>query len=183
MSQLENRVKPVVEALFSEESLGLDSDNQTVLAAWSLKNAMVFEALRHNRSWFFVESERKALRDTLEPGPRSSVWIAKCVGHKGVFSSASDLKGVVEVSADQVKVYVTTMGFGPLAIQVLSGKLPDTVALSTNITADLRPGPWDRITLRIWPVQQERVVWPAFVGLLGEVGLVTFSKRWSPINE
>jgi hypothetical protein len=180
MSQLENRVKPLVEALFNEKSVTLDSSDQTALAAWSVKNAMVFEALGLDRSWFFVETERKALREALRPAPRTSVWIAKCVDHGGVFCSASDLGGVAGVSVDQVKVYVTTMGFGPLAIQVLSGNLPDAIAPSTTITADLRPGPWNRVTLRIWPAQRESVVWPASVGLSGGLGLETLSKRWSP---
>jgi hypothetical protein len=180
MSQLENRVKPLVEVLFDEESVTLDSSDQTALAAWSVKNAMVFEALGPDQPWFFVESERKALREALQPAPRTSVWIAKCVGHGGVFCSARDLSGVSGASVDQVKVYVTTMGFGPLAIQVLNGKLPDAVAPSATVTADLRPGPWNRVLLRIWPAQRESVVWPASVGLSGEVGLETLSKRWSP---
>lgn len=183
MSQLENRVKPIVEALFSEEPVTLDSGDQTALTVWSVKNAMIFEALRHNRPWFFVESERRALGETLQVTPRTSVWIAKCVGHGGAFCSASDLKGIAGVSANQVEVYITTMGFGPLAIQVLSGRLPEVVAPNPSMTADQRPGPWDRVTLRIWPVQQERVVWPASIGLSGEVGLEAFSKRWSPSKE
>lgn len=183
MSQLENRVKPIVESLFSEKRVTLDSHDQATLAAWSFKNAMVFEALRLNRSWFFDESERRSLRLAQQPVPWTSVWIAKCVDYGGDFCLGVDLKGVAGASPNEVKVYLTTMSFGPLAIQVLSGKLPEAVMLNTTVTADLRPEPWDRTTLRIWPVQREGVAWPTSVGLVGLVGLEKFSKRWSPNNE
>jgi len=182
MSQLEDRVKPIIEALYNKETVTLDSNDQITLAVWSLKNAMVFESLRPNRLWFFVEAERRELMDTLKPIHHITVWIAKCVEPLTAFCVASDLTGVAGVSGDQVKANVTTMCFGPLTIQVFSIKLPNTIPLDTTITADLRPGPWDNVTLQIWPPQQEQVIWPATVGLLGEVGLVTFCERWNPTN-
>jgi len=36
MSQLENRVKPIIEALFSQEPVRLDNINQITLAQWSV---------------------------------------------------------------------------------------------------------------------------------------------------
>jgi hypothetical protein len=182
MSRLENRVKPIVEGLFGDEPVTLDRGDQTTLAAWAGKNAMVYEALRLEAPWFFANSERRALSESLRLPPQTSIWIAKCVGQAGVFCSASDLSGVAEVSTDQVRAYVTTMGFGPLAIQVLSGKLSSPIPRSTIITGDLRPGPWDQVTIQIWPIQSGRVAWPASLGLSDELGLDTFSKRWSPVN-
>jgi len=182
MSQLENRVKPIVEGLFGEEPVALDRSDQTTLAAWAGKNAMVFEALRLKASWFFTNSERRTLRESLRLPSWTSIWIAKCAGQVGAYCSASDLSGVAEVSSAQVKAYVTTMAFGPLAIQLLSSKLPSSIPQSTTVTADLRPGPWDKVTLQIWPIQSERVAWPALMGLSGEIGLDTFSKRWSPAS-
>ncbi len=182
MSQLENRVKPIVEGLFGDEPVTLDRNDQTMLAVWAVKNAMVYEPLRLGAPWFFANSERKVLSESLRLPPQTSIWIAKCVEQASVYCSASDLGGVAEVSADQVKAYVTTMGFGPLAIQVLSGKSSRPIPQSTTITGDLRPGPWDQVTIQIWPIQSERIAWPASMGLSGELGLDTFSKRWSPVN-
>ena len=107
---------------------------------------------------------------------------SKVLEQAGPYCSASDLSGVAEISSDQVRAYVTTMAFGPLAIQVLSGKLPSSIPQSTTITGDLRPGPWDQVTIQIWPIQSERDAWPASMGLSGELGLDTFSERWSPVN-
>lgn len=180
MSRLENRVKPIICALLSEDTITLDSGDQTTLAVWSLKNAMVLETLRPSRPWFYTKADRRELMDTLEPIQRTSIWITKCFGHLRTYCAASDLKGVAGQSGDQVEAYVTTMCFGPLAIQVLSTKLPNSILVGTTITADVRPGPWDSVTLQIWPPRQERVGWPPSVALSGEVGLLTFGERWSP---
>lgn len=75
---------------------------------------------------------------------------------------------------------VTTMVFGPLAIQVARMKLPDTAPRARTITADVRPGPWDQTTIRVWPNGPEPVSWPPSVGLHGEAGIDALSKRWSP---
>lgn len=181
MSQLEVRVKPIVVALFGENQVTLNSGAQTALAVWSVKSAMVYEALSLNRSWFFTESEHRALRETLQPATQTSVWLAKCVGWKSAFCIAKDLTGTVENSAEKVKAYITTMGFGPLAIQVCSLKLPISDAPNIAVTGHQNPGPWNHITLNIWPVQQEQVTWPPSIGLSSELGLQAFSERWSPI--
>lgn len=180
MSQLEDRVKPIVEGLFDEESVVLDSSAQMALAAWAGKNAMVYEVLRSEASWFFTNLERKAMRESLQLPPVSSVWIAKCVEHAGVYCKASDLGGFAEVSKDQVKTYVTTMSFGPLAIQVISSKVPSSISSGTDVMANVRLGPWSQVTLQIWPIQSEQITWPASMGLSSEFGLETFSERWSP---
>jgi len=183
MSRLEVRVKPIVEDLLGDRSVTLNRDGQTSVVVWAVKNAMVFEALRQQEvPWFFTYSERKALRDSLRLPLQTSVWIAKCVDQVGPYCSASDLGSVAEISGDQVRAYVTTMGFGSLAIQVLNGKLSGSIPQGSVITGDFRPGPWDQVTIQIWPVQSERVAWPALIGLSGELGLDTFSQRWSPAN-
>ena len=46
LSRLENRVKPIIEGLFDEESVTLECSDQKTLVAWGVKNAMVHEALR-----------------------------------------------------------------------------------------------------------------------------------------
>jgi hypothetical protein len=183
MSQLENRVKPIVEGLLSDIRMTFDSSDQTSLAMWAVKNAMVFEALRPAETpWFFTNSERKVLRESQQLPPLTSVWIAKCVEFAGPYTFACDLAGDAEISGDPVRTFVITMGFGSLAIQVLVGKLTSSIPQRSTITGDLRPGPWDQVTIQIWPVQSERVSWPASMGLSGERGLDRFSQRWTPVN-
>ncbi len=182
MSDLENRVKPIIKALFTKESVTLDSYDQTTLTVWSLKTAMVYETLRSNQPWFFDEAERRELMDTLKPIQHTSVWIAKYMGGWTTFCTARDHKGNVIESDDPVKAYITTMCFGPLALQVFNSKFPISIPSGTHITYNFRPGPWDSGTLQIWPSQKEPVIWPASVGLSGEDELMAFSERCRPIS-
>jgi len=64
MSELENRVKPIVLRLLDNTGTNLTVEEQTTLAAWAVKNAMVFEALRIGQPWFFSDGERNAFRES-----------------------------------------------------------------------------------------------------------------------
>lgn len=59
MSRLEDHVKPIVVGLLGDKPVTLDRDDQTTLAVWAVKNAMVYEALRLEAPWFFANSERR----------------------------------------------------------------------------------------------------------------------------
>jgi hypothetical protein len=180
MSQLENRVKPVVEILLDELPVSLDLQAQTILAAWAVKTAMVFEALGTKRVWFYSNSERKFLRDQLQVPLRTGVWIAKCVDPPAAYCSATQLRGDTPSVDGDVCTYATTMSFGPLAIQVITTRMPDEVPVDTRVTADVRVGPWDLVALPVWPSQSRATAWPPTVGLAGEMGLSALSDRLNP---
>ena len=98
----------------------------------------------------------------------------------GVYSCASNLSGAVEDSSFCMDAYVTTMGFGPLAIQVVGGKLPEIISLATEVTVDQTAGPWDEASVRIWPAPDGVLDWPPRIGLRGELGLEALGNRWGP---
>lgn len=183
MSKLENRVKPIVLRLLDNAGTKLTVQEQTALAAWSVKNAMVFEALRIEPPWFFSTGERSAFRESLSPPARTNVWIAKCVEQAGVYSWAWNLSGTVEGSSSRMEAYVTTMGFGALAIQVLGGKLPESIPLATTVTVEQALGPWDDAIVRVRPGPQQVIKWPPPIGLRGELGLEPLGERWGPHSE
>jgi len=89
-----------------------------------------------------------------------------------------DLTGIAVESTNPVSAYVTTMTFGALAIQVLSGRLHEPNMQYSQIISNLHSGPWDQVTLSIWPTQHEPIVWPPSIGLSGEAGLQAFHERW-----
>lgn len=180
MSETENAAKPIIERLLKDGTETIDRVQQEQLAVWAIKSAMVFEALRSEKPMFYLSSERHTLRESRLLPRRTTIWIAKCVNQPNAYSSALDLSGTVEETAQRVEAYVTTMAFGSLAIQVLSGRMPDGVPTTATITAELRPGPWDDVVLRIWPIAAGAIEWPRQMGLDGDIGIEAFSERWSP---
>ena len=178
MSQLENRVKPIVDNIYNLKSFDLDSVSQMILAVWSVKSAMVFEALRPTPSWYFVDSEREALMKSLDMPSWTYVWVAKCLNYQGVFTSGVDLGGIVNTLSEPVKGFVTTLGFGPLAIQVLNIRFAAAPDPSAKLMIDRPTSSLDSATLPIWPSQQQIVSWPPSSELSGESDLEALSKRW-----
>jgi hypothetical protein len=178
MSQLENRVKPIVHNIYNLKSVDLDSVSQMILAVWSVKSAMVLEALRPTQSWYFLDSERDALMKSLDMPPWTHVWIAKCINYQGVFTSGVDLGGVVNTSSGPVKGYVTTLGFGPLAIQVLNMRFATPTDPLAKLIIERPSSSLDYAILPIWPYQQQIMNWPPSNVLSGESGLEALSKRW-----
>jgi hypothetical protein len=114
MSDLENRVKPIIERFFLGIQTSLDQRDQTSLAIWTCKNAMVYETLRHESPCFFTSQERKLFCESFHLPLHTSIWIAKNIGFTGLFCTASDLNGITIGPINHVKAYVTTMGLAPL---------------------------------------------------------------------
>ena len=182
MSDLENRAKPIIERFFLYEQVSLDQHDQTTLAIWICKNAMVYETLRHESSWFFTSQEHKLFRESFHLPLHTSIWIAKSVGFTGLFCTASDLNGIAIEHINHVKAYVTTMGFGPIAIQILNAKMSKPIPQYITIAGNLQPGPWDQTIIQIWSITADVISWPNKVGLNGELGLDNFAQRWRPIE-
>jgi hypothetical protein len=178
MSDLENRTKPILERFFLEKEVALAPSEQTTLATWICKSAIVYEALRYESPCFFTSEERKSFRESFQLPIYTSIWIAKSVEFTGLFCSAHDLIGITPETNKQVKSYVTTMCFGPLTIQIFNGILEKSNYENLTLIGDFQPGPWEKITIQIWPVVLNKVLWPNEVGLNGELGLDTFSQRW-----
>jgi hypothetical protein len=178
MSDLENRVKPIIERFFLDQEVSLDQHDQLTLAVWICKNAMVYETLRHKSSCFFTSSEHKSFRESLHLPLHTSIWIAKIVGFTGLFCTASDLNGIETKSLNQVKAYVTTMAFGPIVMQILNAKMSKPIY--QNITTDgrLQQDLLDQTIIQIWPITVTKVLWPNKFGLSGELGLNRFAHRW-----
>jgi hypothetical protein len=178
MSDLENRVRPIMERFFLDQKVSLDQHDQATLAIWTCKNAMVYETLRHKSAWFFTSQEHESFRESFHLPLHTSIWIAKSVEFTGLFCTASDLNGTATESLDQVKAYVNTMAFGPIAIQILNAKMSKPIHQNVTISGNLQPGPLDQTTIQIWPVNTNMVSWPNEVGLNGELGLDHFAHRW-----
>jgi hypothetical protein len=180
MSRLENRAKTIIEALIDDRLDTLDRQSVANIAAWTVKTAMVLESAIPPPEWFFTSRERERLRiDGVLPN-WTSVWIAKCVEHSGMYSACKRLLGTDSVRDGSVTASVTTMAFGPLAIQTRTLRVRSGVPPNTTVTVAERSGPWDQLTLQVWPVHLEQVSWRAGMRFRGEAGLHELTERFSP---
>jgi hypothetical protein len=182
MSQIEGRVKPIIQVLLSKKSTVINSEQQSNLSTWSVKNAMVFEPLRRKYPGFYKSEERSSLKQNLSPPSQTYVWIALCTEFNGFYSSAHDLVGHASGVTESVIGYVTTMSFGPLALQVLSLRLPETHPKDISTEIESKPGPWEKVTIPIWLIKLSQQPWHPSIGLVSEIGLETLSQRWVSNN-
>jgi len=178
MSNLENSAKPVLERLLSDQSTVLDPKDQSIIAAWSAKCAMVFEVLRDGKEYFYTAEDRSDLKTRQNVPNHTVIYVAKCVELPGVYVKASDHSDTRDHSILSTRLYSTTMGFGHLAVQVATMKSPILIpGIQPRITTDVVPGPWEDTTLTL---QQSglSLAWPAAISLNGELGLIAFANRW-----
>ena len=70
------------------------------------------------------------------------------------------------------------MAFGHVAVQVLTINVPESVGPKTEVTIDVRRGPWSQITAQIWP-PRAAFEWPPTMGVQGEDGLDALADRFS----
>jgi hypothetical protein len=147
MSNLEGQVKPLLQPLLSGAAGSLDSGAQSILAVWAVKTAMALEGLDKPKARAYFQSEREQLRTVSAIPRRTSVWLAVSVDASYVLSAKTwHRRSITGVS--------TTMVFGHVALQVFTIRVPSFVTARTEVTANVRAGPWSDLTLRKWSVQK-----------------------------
>jgi hypothetical protein len=175
MSRLEREVKPIIESILDEKLNAIDASAQQTLAAWAVKTVMVLEALDPDRQWFYTAEEREQMRLSRSIPHRTSVWIAKCIDHKDIYSAAKN-----HSSDDGARAFSVTMAFGLLAFQVETVRAPQSIPAHVAVTYEVSDGPWDQLLVAVGPVSQAARTWPAAQGLNGDVGLIALTERLNP---
>jgi hypothetical protein len=159
MSDLEVLNRPVIGALIHDLSFALDDSQQTNLAVWTMKTAMLLDAINRERPPFYDATERIQLRTQSAMPPGTVVWIAR-------FSGSGFHVGGTDVWLDQGEVKkaaqgcVTTIIIGHLAIQSVTIHRLQAEHLGQPIESiNIKQGEWNRSTTQIWPVSGP-VTWP-----------------------
>ena len=80
MSKLENDSKPLIGCLLQDFSLSLDTSQQTLLARWTVKTAMVFDGVTKERNRFYTRSECENLYLNSKIPDRTTIWIGRYYG-------------------------------------------------------------------------------------------------------
>jgi hypothetical protein len=136
---------------------------------------MVLEALDPIEKRAYGEAQCARLRVRGAIPWRTSIWLAASVDPAWFMSTknrhmGSAAQGIVGAS--------TTIAFGHAAVQVLTMKVPDNVGPETEVTTNVRRGPWNQITAQVWSPHAE-LNWPPAMGVQGEDGLDALADRFS----
>ena len=180
MSALEVQAKRYLQPLLMGERCNVDTAGQAAIARWSLKTAMVLEALDQPERRAYTQTEREQLRSSAAIPWRTSVWLAASVDPSLFMSTKNRHLGA---NAEQPSGVSITMAFAHVVLQVLTIRVPEDVGPNTLVTTNVRRGPWAQTTIPICPPRLSPAVWPPPIGLNGESGLNAFAERFNAANE
>lgn len=120
MSRLENASKPIIGALMNDVSLWLDTAQQSQVAIWSMKTAMVVEQVNsRKRTPCYDQIEREELRLTSVIPIQTLMWLGRC-SLRSLAAIGTDIWVDLPAIPKVARGAVTTIIVGHLAIQVLT---------------------------------------------------------------
>jgi hypothetical protein len=176
MSALENSAKPIIRSLLEGDHVHFDAASQAILSAWALKTAMVFEALNPDRPRFYTNKERGHMRSLQAMAHRTSVWIARCIEQPDLYCAGKVLSG--PFAEGEIGGYATTLGIGPIALQILTVRPPASTADDVRLIIDTTEGPWGDTVTALWPPSLEGLSWRPTHALTGEIGIEALTERF-----
>lgn len=172
MSGMETTIKKFMGPMIEDLSLMLDRQNQQNLAEWAVKCAMCNDAVDvHTR--FFTKSECHAFKQKRTIPDRTLVFTARFTG-RSLDSNGADFK-LVEPDTGELLVrgHVHTVMVGHVVLQVLSWH-PEPQHKDKTIRFRAADGPWDKLTIQVWPIEKKLVNWPPSVSLSTVVGVTHY---------
>ncbi|HCM67747.1 MAG TPA: hypothetical protein DIS62_01935 [Candidatus Kerfeldbacteria bacterium] len=180
MSALEVQAQRFMQPLLMGDRCNVDVAGQATIAMWSLKTAMVLEALDQRERRTYTQTERVQLRSPAAIPWRTSVWLAASADPSLFMSTKNRHLGA---NAEQPSGHSITMAFAHIVLQVLTIRVPEYVGPNTRVTTNVRRGPWAQTTVQIWPAQLSPAAWPPPMVLNGESGLDAFAERFNAATE
>jgi hypothetical protein len=155
--------------MIEDLSLSLDRQNQQNLSEWAVKCAMCHDTVAvHSR--FFTEAECHVFRQKRAIPDRTLVFAARFTG-RSLDSSGVDFTlndGNTGELAARGHVYNVVVGH--VVLQVLSWH-PEPQHRDKIIRIKTADGPWEQLTIQIWPIEKKSVNWPPPMSLSTVVGV------------
>jgi len=168
MSGMETTVKKFMGPMIHDLSLSLDRQKQQNLAEWAVKGAMCSDTVQpHPR--FFAEAECHEFKQKRTIPVRTSVFAARFTG-RSLDSNGVDFKLIEPKSGGLlVRGHVYNVMVGHVVLQVLSWR-PEPQHKDKVIRIKAANGPWEKLTIQIWPIEKKSVNWPPPMPLSTVVG-------------
>jgi len=181
MSQLESQNIPLIGSLAQNVLIPLDTRQQTSIALWATKTAMVLDSIRRRAERrFYRRRECEQLHQNSLIPELTFIWLGMYAENSlGLFGTDIRLfDQIPEVFPTIGHGCVNTIVAGHLAIQVLTIHLLPEYR-DHPIEVGPNAGDWSRLTLGIWPIEKS-TAWPPstpFTGS-GPHSIGQFVNRW-----
>jgi len=144
--------------LIDDQPMFLDRPQQTSIARWAVKTAMVMDSITIDpgRPLFFTDAERQLMRDSQTLPVRTLVWLGRYL--RIGLTVASGMCYYAPPGGARYPAFLATFVLGSLAIQILTFRAP---ADYRDRTISLTPakGAWNELLCTIWPSPM-RLYWP-----------------------
>jgi hypothetical protein len=175
MSQLENRVKPILAPMLLDQPRGLTADEQHLLATWATKTALTMQGANIGGKRFTPATEYRWFHDHVAPLPNAHVWLCR-YGGQGNWPLSVHQWGMtvqppgapVPQPGDPMNGYSVVFAIGPVVFWLWGH--------------DLTGGPYTEAHsgdahVLIWPALGSDVHWPPRHTFEAEAELQALSHR------
>ncbi len=181
MSRLEDASKPVIGALMDDISLWLDTMQQSQVAIWCMKTAMVVEQVNaRKRTPCYDQMEREELRLTSAIPIQTLMWLGRC-SLRSLAAIGTDIWIDIPDTPKVAKGAVTTIVVGHLAIQVLTIHVrAEYRHKNVNInTIHPKAGQWDKLLIPFY-FPTHTIQWPPPLTFTngGATSIASLMDRW-----
>ena len=175
-------VKPLlVNSISRGTSAAFTRIEQSTIAAWACKMAMVYEFASTGKPAFFTAQDRRAFRETTKALPELEIRLASYAFKERRFGHCySAMHEMTENFGDRrtLQLFLTTMVAGHLTMQFIAvrDKATATLLPASAVEVEYSQGAMDSLA-QVWPIRRASVVWPPRK-TLDEHELLDLSTMW-----
>jgi len=181
MSELENKSIPLIGSLLEDVALYLDVSQQTSIAIWATKTAMILDSVAgHSR--FYSKTECEQLKTNSTVPLHTSIWIGRYFG-RSLSGNGTDFSIDMNKIIGIANGSAVTILVGHLILQVLTIHVQPEYSDRT-VSINPNPGRWDKLLTVIWPTSPGITTWPPVLSFTnyGRYPFASLLARWKRKN-
>jgi hypothetical protein len=181
MSALESANIPIIGCMFDDISIPLDREQQTLVAAWSTKTAMVLDSTRPRaiNTRFYEKEECVKMRESRTIPDRTRVWLGRLdsshLNASGTDFTITTIDGTLVGNGS-----VATIVAGHFVVQIVTQHVLPEFRDKGIPDVEPKPGNWTNVLIPIWPIEREWVTWHPAISFTngGPGGIAYLMDRW-----
>jgi hypothetical protein len=162
MSDLEAKNIPVVGSMLIDLAIPLDRGMKELVAAWTIKTAMVLDSTRPKAAGnrFYSKDDCIAMRETLSIPRHTRIWIGR-INTKHLLGLGTDYRYLHRDTYDpEVVSTTTTIVVGHFVAQSITQRRAKNFESLEMPPVEPKGTGWENYLTQIWPIEREWVSWP-----------------------